>query len=78
MRLLPRRCEGDDGCAPQQGAVHGLVCGLPREGSPVTAEGGTPVGGQAYWYGFQKPEAAVASDGVIKAKGPNDCWQCHK
>jgi len=44
---------------------------------PVTTEGGTPVGDQAYWYGFNKPEAD-AMDEDIKAHGPNDCWQCHK
>ncbi len=44
---------------------------------PVTAEGGTPIANQAYWYSFQKP-AAQESSAVIKAKGPNDCWQCHK
>ncbi len=44
---------------------------------PVTAEGGMPVGNQAYWYSFQKP-VADASGAVPKAQGPNDCWQCHK
>lgn len=59
---------------------------------PVTAEGGTPVGKQAYWYTFQKPaadgtkpvadvsggEAKAQDTNSVKAKGPNDCWQCHK
>jgi len=44
---------------------------------PVTAEGGTPIGDQAYWYGFYKSETD-ATGGDIKAQGPNDCWQCHK
>ncbi len=44
---------------------------------PVTAEGGTPVGDQAYWYDFYKSETVAAGDD-IKAHGPNDCWQCHK
>ncbi|MCR4303197.1 MAG: cytochrome c family protein [Gallionella sp.] len=56
----------------------GWCAGCHEKDHPVTAEGGTPVGGQAYWYGFQKPEAAAASTGALKAKGPNDCWQCHK
>ena len=42
---------------------------------PVTAEGGSDIGEQVYWYGFQKSEA---SGDVLKAKGPNDCWHCHK
>lgn len=44
---------------------------------PVTAEGGMPVGNQAYWYSFQKP-VTDASGAAPKAQGPNDCWQCHK
>jgi hypothetical protein len=43
---------------------------------PVTAEGGTPIGGQAYWYSMHKP--LVDASGIIKAKGPNDCSVCHK
>jgi hypothetical protein len=43
---------------------------------PVTAEGGTPIGGQAYWYGMHKPP--VDASGFIKAQGPNDCSVCHK
>lgn len=43
---------------------------------PVTAEGGTPIGNQAYWYGMRKPLIDVS--GIIKAKGPNDCSVCHK
>ena len=43
---------------------------------PVTAEGGTPIGGQAYWYSMKKPLADAS--GIIKAKGPNDCSVCHK
>jgi len=56
----------------------GWCAGCHEKDHPVTAEGGTPIGGQAYWYGFQKPEAAAASPDALKAKGPNDCWQCHK
>ena len=44
---------------------------------PVTAEGGSPIGNQAYWYKFQKP-AADKSGGPVTAQGPNDCWHCHK
>lgn len=44
----------------------------------VVAEGGAPIGNQAYWYSFQKPAAKQDSSAVIKAKGPNDCWMCHK
>jgi hypothetical protein len=43
---------------------------------PVVAAGGTPVGNQAYWYGFQKPSEKPGAE--VKAQGPNDCWQCHK
>ena len=43
---------------------------------PVSAEGGTPIGKQAYWYGMHKPP--VDASGIIKAKGPNDCSVCHK
>jgi hypothetical protein len=43
---------------------------------PVTAEGGTPIGNQAYWYGMRKP--LIDASGIIKAKGPNDCSVCHK
>jgi len=44
----------------------------------VMAVGGTPIGKQAYWYTFYKPEEAGASTDELKAKGPNDCWRCHK
>jgi hypothetical protein len=44
----------------------------------VMAEGGTPIGGQAYWYTFYKMQGADAPSEALKAKGPNDCWQCHK
>ena len=44
----------------------------------VTAEGGTPIGGQAYWYTFYKPDVAAGPADGLKAKGPNDCWRCHK
>ena len=56
----------------------GWCASCHQKDHPVTAEGGTPIGGQAYWYGFQKPVVADASAGALKAKGPNDCWQCHK
>jgi hypothetical protein len=44
----------------------------------VTAEGGTPIGGQAYWYTFYKQDVTDGSTDGLKAKGPNDCWHCHK
>ncbi len=44
----------------------------------VEAAGGTPIGSQAYWYSFQKPAAPKDASADVKAKGPNDCWQCHK
>lgn len=47
-----------------------------KKDHPVTAEGGTPADGQAYWYAYRKP--SVSPTGVITANGPNDCWQCHK
>jgi hypothetical protein len=47
-----------------------------QQDHPVTAEGGTPIGGQAYWYSMHKP--LVDASGIIKAKGPNDCSVCHK
>lgn len=55
----------------------GWCASCHEKAHPVTAEGGTPVGNQAYWYSFQKP-AADTSGGAAKAQGPNDCWQCHK
>ncbi len=42
----------------------------------VSAEGGTDIGNQAYWYGLKKP--VVNASAPLTAKGPNDCWQCHK
>jgi len=47
-----------------------------KKDHPVTAEGGTPADGQAYWYAFKKP--IVDASGVVTANGPNDCWMCHK
>jgi hypothetical protein len=47
-----------------------------KKDHPVTAEGGTPADGQAYWYSFKKP--IVNASGVVTANGPNDCWMCHK
>jgi hypothetical protein len=41
-------------------------------------EGGTPIGKQAYWYTFQKPAETKNAAGEVTAKGPNDCWLCHK
>lgn len=63
----------------------GWCASCHQKDHPVTAAGGTPVGNQDYWYGFQKPVADAAGGEVkaqdtnnIKAQGPNDCWQCHK
>lgn len=55
----------------------GWCASCHQKDHPVTAEGGKPIGNQAYWYTFQKP-AADTSGGAVKAQGPNDCWQCHK
>jgi len=60
-----------------KGLTMGWCASCHQKDHPVTAEGGTPVGNQAYWYSFQKP-VADASGGAAKARGPNDCWQCHK
>lgn len=59
----------------QKSLSMGWCASCHEKDHPVTAEGGTPVGNQAYWYSFQKP---ATQDAVVKAKGPNDCWQCHK
>lgn len=55
----------------------GWCAGCHEKDHAVTAEGGTPIGDQAYWYSFQKPVANNTS-AELKARGPNDCWQCHK
>lgn len=55
----------------------GWCAGCHEKEHAVTAEGGTPIGDQAYWYTFQKP-VANSMRAELKAKGPNDCWQCHK
>jgi hypothetical protein len=47
-----------------------------QKNHPVTAEDGTPIGDQAYWYGMRKP--LIDASGIIKAQGPNDCSVCHK
>lgn len=59
----------------------GWCASCHEKAHPVAAEGGAPVGNQAYWYRFNKPEQKAGADAVpaeIKAQGPNDCWQCHK
>lgn len=61
----------------QKPLAMGWCASCHEKDHPVTAEGGTPIANQAYWYSFQKP-AVQDSSAVIKAKGPNDCWQCHK
>jgi hypothetical protein len=76
----------------QKPITMGWCVSCHQKDHPVTAEGGTPVGKQAYWYTFQKPaadgakpvadvsggEAKAQDTNSVKAKGPNDCWQCHK
>ncbi len=54
----------------------GFCVSCHQEDHPVTAEGGTPIGEQAYWYSMRKP--LIDASGIIKAKGPNDCSVCHK
>lgn len=54
----------------------GWCAACHEKSHPVVAEGGAPIGSQAYWYKFQKPVADAS--GVLKAQGPNDCWHCHK
>ena len=61
----------------QKTLAMGWCASCHEKDHPVTAKGGTPIDGQAYWYSFQKP-AKTEATGVAKAKGPNDCWQCHK
>jgi hypothetical protein len=56
----------------------GWCAGCHQKDHLVTAEGGTPIGSQAYWYTFYKQDAADGSTDGLKAKGPNDCWHCHK
>ena len=56
----------------------GWCAGCHQKDHMVTAEGGSPIGNQAYWYTFYKPDAATGFSEGLKAKGPNDCWQCHK
>lgn len=56
----------------------GWCASCHEKGHPVTAEGGTPIGDQAYWYGFQNSVASDSSGEALKAHGPNDCWHCHK
>ncbi|ADL54492.1 cytochrome c3 family protein [Gallionella capsiferriformans] len=60
----------------QKTLAMGWCASCHEKDHPVVAEGGTPIAGQAYWYSFQKPAAAM--DANTKARGPNDCWQCHK
>lgn len=62
----------------QKPLAMGWCASCHEKDHPVTAEGGAPIGNQAYWYSFQKPVAAQDAAAVIKARGPNDCWQCHK
>ena len=54
----------------------GFCVSCHEKDHPVTAEGGTPIGNQAYWYSMWKPP--VDSSGILKAQGPNDCSVCHK
>ncbi len=61
-----------------KGLTMGWCASCHQKDHTVVAEGGTPIGTQAYWYTFYKPEVEDASAGVLKAKGPNDCWRCHK
>lgn len=60
-----------------KGLTMGWCASCHQKDHAVTAEGGIRIKDQAYWYGFQRPADAGSTDG-IKAKGPNDCWQCHK
>jgi len=45
----------------------GWCASCHQKDHPVTAEGGTPVGNQAYWYSFQKPVADAS--GVRPRRG---------
>ncbi len=53
-------------------------CASCHEKAHTVAASGVDVGKQAYWYTFQKPATTAKVPEDIKAKGPNDCWQCHK
>ena len=73
-------CHGDvkenDGGAPPESSVHGLVCKLPPKRSS---------GDRGRWHADRRSGILVwlakpvaDASGMVKAKGPNDCWECHK